>query len=84
MATRDYVTRLYNEYIDLDFKISKLKNFLEDNNDIEEFKISLMYSQLNAMQQYKAILLERMKLEGKGTMYSVPLNEEERDYEDVY
>ncbi len=67
----DYITRLYDEYIDLNFKINKLKDFLDDNKHIEEFKISLMHSQLNAMQQYKAILLERIKLE-------------EKDYEDVY
>lgn len=69
---RDYIiTRLYDEYIDLDFKINKLKNFLNNNKHIEEFKISLMRSQVDAMQQYKAILLERIKLE-------------EEDYEDVY
>lgn len=66
-----YITRLYNEYIDLDSKINKLKDFLKNNNDLEEFKTSLMRSRLNAMQQYKAILLERIKLE-------------ERNYEDVY
>lgn len=68
---RDYITRLYDEYIDLDFKINKLKNFLNNNKHIEEFKISLMRSQVDAMQQYKAILLERIKLE-------------EKDCEDVY
>lgn len=68
---RDYITRLYDEYIDLDFKINKLKNFLNNNKHIEEFKISLMRSQIDAMQQYKAILLERIKLE-------------EKDCEDVY
>lgn len=67
----DYITRLYDEYIDLNFKINKLKDFLDDNKHIEEFKTSLMRSQLNAMQQYKAILLERIKLE-------------EKDCEDVY
>lgn len=67
----DYITRLYDEYIDLNFKINKLKDFLDDNKHIEEFKISLMRSQIDAMQQYKAILLERIKLEGK-------------DCEDVY
>lgn len=67
----DYITRLYDEYIDLNFKINKLKDFLDDNKHIEEFKISLMRSQVDAMQQYKAILLERIKLE-------------EKDCEDVY
>lgn len=67
----DYITRLYDEYIDLDFKINKLKDFLDNNKHIEEFKISLMRSQVDAMQQYKAILLERIKLE-------------EKDCEDVY
>lgn len=67
----DYITRLYDEYIDLNFKINKLKDFLDDNRHIEEFKISLMRSQVDAMQQYKAILLERIKLE-------------EKDCEDVY
>lgn len=67
----DYITRLYDEYIDLNFKINKLKDFLDDNKHIEEFKISLMRSQIDAMQQYKAILLKRIKLEGK-------------DCEDVY
>lgn len=67
----DYITRLYDEYIDLNFKINKLKDFLDDNKHIEEFKISLMRSQIDAMQQYKAILLERIKLE-------------EKDCEDVY
>lgn len=67
----DYITRLYDEYIDLNFKINKLKDFLDDNKHIEEFKMSLMRSQVDAMQQYKAILLERIKLE-------------EKDCEDVY
>jgi hypothetical protein len=67
----DYITRLYDEYIDLNFKTNKLKDFLDDNKHIEEFKISLMRSQVDAMQQYKAILLERIKLE-------------EKDCEDVY
>lgn len=67
----DYITRLYDEYIDLNFKINKLKDFLDDNRHIEEFKISLMRSQVDAMQQYKEILLERIKLE-------------EKDCEDVY
>lgn len=61
----DYITRLHDEYIDLNFKINKLKDFLDDNKHIEEFKISLMRSQIDAMQQYKAILLERIKLEEK-------------------
>lgn len=61
----DYITRLYDEYIDLNFKINKLKDFLDDNRHIEEFKISLIRSQVDAMQQYKAILLERIKLEEK-------------------
>lgn len=42
----DYITRLYDEYIDLNFKINKLKDFLDDNRHIEEFKISLMRSQV--------------------------------------
>ena len=61
----NYITRMYDEYMALNFKINKLKDFIEDNNDIEEFKMSLMRSQLDAMLQYKSILMERIKLEEK-------------------
>lgn len=67
----DWYTRLEKERIELHEKIERLKTFLYENERgtgkiiIDEYRIYLLYSQLNAMQQYLAILDERIALEGE-------------------
>lgn len=66
----DWYTRLKKERTELYEKIKRLKTFLYENERgtgkiiIDEYRIYLLYSQLNAMQQYLAILDERIALEG--------------------
>lgn len=66
----DWYTRLEKERTELHEKIERLKTFLYENERgtgkiiIDEYRIYLLYSQLNAMQQYLAILDERIVLEG--------------------
>lgn len=66
----DWYTRLEKERVELHEKIERLKTFLYENERgtgkiiIDEYRIYLLYSQLNAMQQYLAILDERIALEG--------------------
>lgn len=66
----DWYTRLKKERTELHEKIERLKTFLYENERgtgkiiIDEYRIYLLYSQLNAMQQYLAILDERIALEG--------------------
>ena len=66
----DWYTRLKKERAELHEKIERLKTFLYENERgtgkiiIDEYRIYLLYSQLNAMQQYLAILDERIALEG--------------------
>jgi len=59
---------MHGEYLTLYNNIERLKEQIDDaENDPNENptgqKIYLMYSQLNVMEQYKVILIERMKLE---------------------
>lgn len=67
----DWYTRLKKERTELHEKIERLKTFLYENERgtgkiiIDEYRIYLLYSQLNAMQQYLAILDERIALEGE-------------------
>lgn len=67
----DWYTRLKKERTELHEKIERLKTFLYENERgtgkiiINEYRIYLLYSQLNAMQQYLAILDERITLEGE-------------------
>ena len=67
----DWYTRLEKERTELYEKIERLKIFLYENEKgtgkiiIDEYRIYLLYSQLNAMQQYLAILDERITLEGE-------------------
>lgn len=67
----DWYTRLEKERTELHEKIERLKTFLYENERgtgkiiIDEYRIYLLYSQLNAMQQYLAILDERIALEGE-------------------
>ena len=67
----DWYTRLEKERTELYEKIERLKTFLYENEKgtgkiiIDEYRIYLLYSQLNAMQQYLAILDERITLEGE-------------------
>lgn len=67
----DWYTRLKKERTELHEKIERLKTFLYENERgtgkiiIDEYRIYLLYSQLNAMQQYLAILDERITLEGE-------------------
>lgn len=66
----DWYTRLKKERAESHEKIERLKTFLYENERgtgkiiIDEYRIYLLYSQLNAMQQYLAILDERIALEG--------------------
>lgn len=66
----DWYIRLKKERTELHEKIERLKTFLYENERgtrkiiIDEYRIYLLYSQLNAMQQYLAILDERIALEG--------------------
>lgn len=66
----DWYTRLEKERAELHEKIERLKTFLYENERgtgkiiIDKYRIYLLYSQLNAMQQYLAILDERIALEG--------------------
>lgn len=66
----DWYIRLKKERTELHEKIERLKTFLYENEKgtgkiiIDEYRIYLLYSQLNAMQQYLAILDERIALEG--------------------
>lgn len=67
----DWYTKLEKERTELHEKIKRLKTFLYENERgvgkiiIDEYRIYLLYSQLNAMQQYLAILDERIALEGE-------------------
>lgn len=67
----NWYTRLKKERTELYEKIEGLKTFLYENERgtgkiiIDEYRIYLLYSQLNAMQQYLAILDERIVLEGE-------------------
>jgi hypothetical protein len=63
----NYLSRLTEECNNLQDKVIKLSNFIDDDNDIyyglSEEKQFLLCTQLDVMQAYLKILKERIKLE---------------------
>ena len=63
----NYLSRLTEECNNLQDKIIKLSNFIDDDNDIyyglSEKKQFLLCTQLDVMQAYLKILKERIRLE---------------------
>ena len=61
-----FKVRLINEQFDLQEKISKLKPFIESENfnKIDDSQQKLLMDQLDAMERYNNILVERLSLLG--------------------
>ena len=61
-----FKVRLINEQFDLQEKISKLKPFIESENfnKIDDSQQKLLRDQLDAMERYNRILVERLSLLG--------------------
>ncbi len=61
-----FKVRLINEQFDLQEKISKLKPFIESENfnKIDDSQQKLLRDQLDAMERYNSILVERLSLLG--------------------
>ena len=61
-----FKVRLVNEQFDLQEKISKLKPFIESENfnKIDDSQQKLLMDQLDAMERYNNILVERLSLLG--------------------
>ena len=61
-----FKVRLVNEQFDLQEKISKLKPFIESENfnKVDDSQQKLLRDQLDAMERYNSILVERLSLLG--------------------
>lgn len=61
-----FKVRLINEQFDLQEKISKLRPFIESENfnKIDDSQQKLLMDQLDAMERYNNILVERLSLLG--------------------
>mgnify|MGYP003594958534 FL=1 len=61
-----FKVRLINEQFDLQEKISKLKPFIESENfnKIDDSQQKLLRDQLDAMERYNSIIVERLSLLG--------------------
>ena len=61
-----FKVRLVNEQFDLQEKISKLKPFIESENfnKIDDSQQKLLRDQLDAMERYNSIIVERLSLLG--------------------
>ena len=61
-----FKVRLINEQFDLQEKISKLKPFIESENfnKIDDSQQKLLRDQLDVMDRYNSILVERLSLLG--------------------
>lgn len=61
-----FKVRLINEQFDLQEKISKLKPFIESDNfnKVDDSHQKLLRDQLDAMERYNSILVERLSLLG--------------------
>ena len=61
-----FKVRLVNEQFDLQEKISKLRSFIESENfnKIDDSQQKLLMDQLDAMERYNNILVERLSLLG--------------------
>lgn len=62
MLSNDYSKRLEAEYLQLDIRINKLKNILNNPIDKSSFDcpIELLHNQLKLMLEYKNILAKRL------------------------
>lgn len=61
-----FKVRLINEQFDLQEKISKLKPFIESENfkKVDDSQQKLLRDQLDVMERYNSILVERLSLLG--------------------
>ena len=61
-----FKVRLVNEQFDLQEKISKLKPFIESENfnNVDDSQQKLLRDQLDVMERYNRILVERLSLLG--------------------
>ena len=61
-----FKVRLVNEQFDLQEKISKLKPFIESENfnKVDDSQQKLLRDQLDVMERYNRILVERLSLLG--------------------
>lgn len=61
-----FKVRLVNEQFDLQEKISKLKPFIESENfnKVDDSQQKLLRDQLDVMERYNSILVERISLLG--------------------
>ena len=61
-----FKVRLVNEQFDLQEKISKLKPFIESENfnKVDDSQKKLLRDQLDVMERYNSILVERLSLLG--------------------
>ena len=61
-----FKVRLVNEQFDLQEKISKLKPFIESENfnKVDDSQQKLLRDQLDVMERYNSILVERLSLLG--------------------
>ena len=61
-----FKVRLVNEQFDLQEKISKLKPFIESENfnKVDDSQQKLLRDQLDVMERYNSIIVERLSLLG--------------------
>lgn len=61
-----FKVRLVNEQFDLQEKISKLKHFIESENfkNVDDSQQKLLKEQVEVMERYNDILVERLSLLG--------------------
>ena len=61
-----FKVRLINEQFDLQEKISKLKHFIESENfkNVDDSQQKLLKEQVEVMERYNDILVERLSLLG--------------------
>ena len=62
---KDWIERLQIEHDELDEKITKLTAFINDSQKFNNIRIDqrvLLYHQLVAMETYRNILLERIRI----------------------
>ena len=63
MAEKTFIERLEEEELELNFKVNKLRDFIENNpayDTVADVQSVLLNAQLNAMKSYLSILQDRI------------------------
>jgi CHASE3 domain sensor protein len=63
MAEKTFIERLEEEELELNFKVNKLRDFIENNpayDTVGDVQSVLLNAQLNAMKSYLSILQDRI------------------------